>query len=270
MASASIARSPEPLELSEHDVRDNTQAVTLEVQMLTGKPILSSASFLAASPILSVKEAVKAVAGIPTRNQGIIWQSSVLANDCALRDLSLPSEGAVLQLVVSLPPEDRVAEAMRSVTEAEASLDVLDAKALAEVKSLSRPPAAVMLVLSSVMELRAGLDPALEVDSRGRLKDRSWKAARSMIKDPNKFLRDLQAFKTLVDNGQVPARNVQAAYAVRDSFANPHQMAATSTAMASLCAWVLNIIRYHEMVSQFRTEFGDYDIMAEIKERLGQ
>lgn len=248
-------------------------AVTLEVQMLTGKPILSRASFLAASPILSVKEAVKAAAGIPVRNQGIIWQSSVLTNDCALKDLSLPAEGAVLQLVVSLPPEDRVAEAMHLVTEALASLDVLDAKALAEVKSLSRPPAVVMYVLTSVMELRAGLDPALEVDSRGRLKDGSWKTARSMIKDPKKFLRELQAFKTLVDDGQVPARNVQAACAVRDSFGggfSREAIASTSQAMAGLGVWVLNIIRYHEMVSQFRAEFGDYDIMAEIKERLGQ
>merc|ERR1711956_210713 len=102
-------------------------------------------------------------------------------------------------------------------------------------------------------ELRAGLDPALEVDSRGRLKDGSWKTARSMIKDPKKFLRDLQAFKTLVDDGQVPARNVQAACAVRDSCGggfSREAIASTSQAMAGsgTMKWRANSVQSLEIM----------------------
>merc|ERR1712048_1037240 len=122
-------------------------------------------------------------------------------------------------------------------TEAARALDVLDIKSISEVKNLATPPQPVHIVLQSIMHLRAGLDSNIEVDERGRLKDSSWKASKKMLKDTKKFLADLRGFKSLIENGDLPERNIQAACRIRDA-QGPHfsyaSMAGTSLAAACL------------------------------------
>merc|ERR1712139_684361 len=104
-------------------------------------------------------------------------------------------------------------------------------------KALNSPPAVVGSVLASVMQLRAGIDPAIAVDSHGRVKDSSWKACRNMMKDTKKFLTSLQEFQALVENGSVPARNIQAARRIRDSSGDcfrPESVRSVSIAAAGL------------------------------------
>merc|ERR1712048_431179 len=156
-------------------------------------------------------------------------------------------------------------------TEAARALDVLDIKSISEVKNLATPPQPVHIVLLSIMHLRAGLDSNIEVDARGRLKDSSWKASKKMLKDTKKFLADLRGFKSLIEKGDVPEQNIQAVCRIRDAH-GPHfsqrAIANTSKAAAALVGWVLNVIRYHEIVCKIRTEFAGFDIMAEIREQL--
>jgi dynein heavy chain, axonemal len=38
------------------------------------------------------------------------------------------------------------------------------------------------------MHLRAGIDPNIDLDKKGRVKDTSWKQAQRMMGNPEKFL----------------------------------------------------------------------------------
>ena len=91
-----------------------------------------------------------------------------------------------------------------------------------------------------------------------------------MLKDTKKFLADLRGFKSLIEKGDVPEQNIRAACMIRDAFPgfSYEVMAKTSQAAAGLFVWVLNVIRYHEIVCEIRTEFEGFDIMAEIREQL--
>lgn len=196
MACAAVACPPEVVNMSDRDLRDTTLAINLTVQMLTGR-VIAQAHFLACAPISSVKQEVHAAAAIPVRHQRLIWQSEVLADDCVLSDLALPTIDAVLVLVVSLPPGvgEQVEEAQRLVREAAASLDVLNARDLSELKFMCNPPPEVPVAFEAVMQLFASIDPAIGLDSKGRLRDRSWNASRKVMKDPKKFLNQLQNFR---------------------------------------------------------------------------
>lgn len=240
--------------------------------MLTGRTV-AQAMFLASTPISSVKEEVYAAAAIPVWHQRLIWQNEVLADDCTLGDLALPAANAALVLVVSLPAEELIEEARRLVMEAAASLDVLDARAFSELKNLHMPPAVVGAAFEALMQLLAGIDPLVEVDSKGRLKDRSWNASRKMIKDPKKLLSKLHDFPRMIDSDRVPARNIQAACAIRDSLGVQFTygtMRMSSQAAAGVVAWITSILRYHDVVCKIRADFEGFDIMTEIRERLDQ
>jgi len=239
--------------------------------MLTGRVIVPNGHFLASAPVASVKEAVHDASGIPPRHQRLIWQSNVLADDVLLGDLALPAEGASLQVVVSLPPDEQVTQAMALMHAATAALNVLDPRDFGELKALNTPPGGIDRVLEAVMHLQATLHPAIEVDSQGRVKDSSWKASKKMIKDPKKFLADLKDFKKLVEDGRVPARNVQTACRIRNSMGDDfsHEaMRKKSAAVAGLATWVLNIIQYHKICEAIRADFEGFDIMSEIRERM--
>merc|ERR1712176_1730784 len=230
--------------------------------------IIPETTFSASAPIVAVMEEVQAIRGIPVRHQRLLLENSIIENTALLKDLHLPAEGAVLQLVVQLPPEEQVAEARQAMTEAARALDVLDIRSISEVKNLATPPQPVHIVLETIKHLRAGLDSNIEVDAKGRVKDSSWKASKKMLKDTKKFLADLRGFKSLIEKGDVPEQNIQAACRIRDRH-GPHfshaAMAKTSKSAACLTAWVLNVIRYHEIVCAIRTEFAGFDIMAEIR-----
>lgn len=269
MASAAVAHPSEAVQPISRDVESDSVSVQLEVQMLTGRTIVPNSVFLASAPLASVKEAVHENTGIPVRHQSLIWQDIVLGHDVPLGDLSLPSAGAVLVLVVSLPPEDQISRARESMQQACAALDVLDCRSLSELKNMVRPPAGVAQVLQCVMQLRAGIDPAIAVDSQGRVKDDSWAACCKMIKNPKKFVAGLQDFKTVIENGSLPTGNVRAACRIRDATDfSLVQMRMTSLAAARLVTWVLNIIQYHQVCEAIRAEFEGFDIMTEIREQM--
>lgn len=271
MASAAIAYPLEAVQVLDRELSNSKVSVQLEVQMLTGRIVVPRSSFSESAPLASVKESVKAAIGVPLWHQKLIWQTTALRDEVILGDLSLPPEGAILQLVISLPPEEQIGQARELLRKAAAALDVVDARALSELKNFARPPAGVDLVLEAVMHLRAGIDPAIAVDSQGRVKDRSWKGSRNMIQNPKKFIVDLKEFKTVVENGSLPAGNVRAACRIRDSMGYDFRYASMcykSPAAAGLVVWVLNTIQYYEVCNAIRAEFEGFDIMTEIRDQL--
>jgi dynein heavy chain len=149
--------------------------------------------------------------------------------------------------------EEDLAKAIPLVKQAEAALDVLDKKDFQELKSLPKPPAGVDLVCACAMHLQAGLDPNIEVDKKGQVKDDSWKGAGKMMANPEKFLQNLKEYKSFIDDSQVPQINVERARKIKESMGDDFSqagMAKKSGAAAGLTVWIINIIMYYDVVIQ--------------------
>ena len=56
----------------------------------------------------------------------------------------------------------------------------------------------------------------IEVDKRGKVKDRTWKGIQKMMSDSGRFLQNLKSFKDVIDGGTVPAANVEEARKLKD------------------------------------------------------
>jgi len=145
--------------------------------------------------------------------------------------------------------EEDLAKAIPLVEKAEAALDVLNKKDFQELKSFAKPPPGVDKVCETVLHLMATIDPNIEVDKKGKIKDPSWKGALKMMSNPEKFLENLKAFKGVIDQGTLPKQNIENArpLTTAEDF-NVESMTKKSKAAAGLCEWVLNIIMYFDVV----------------------
>ncbi|KAM3605484.1 uncharacterized protein V6R79_026173 [Siganus canaliculatus] len=133
--------------------------------------------------------------------------------------------------------EDDLAKAEPALQAANAALNTLNRLNLTELRTFPNPPAIVTNVSAAVLVL---LSP------QGRIpKDRSWKASKMVMSKVDDFLQALVNF----DKEHIPEAVVKC---VRDEHLsdpefNPEFVRQKSSAAAGLCAWVINIIRFHEV-----------------------
>ncbi|XP_062336891.1 dynein axonemal heavy chain 11 [Osmerus eperlanus] len=133
--------------------------------------------------------------------------------------------------------EDDLAKAEPALQAANAALNTLNRLNMTELRTFPNPPAIVTNVSAAVLVL---LSP------QGRIpKDRSWKAAKVVMSKVDDFLQALVNF----DKEHIPEATVRC---VRDEYLsdpefNPEFVRLKSSASAGLCAWVINIIRFHEV-----------------------
>ncbi|CAK0817184.1 unnamed protein product, partial [Prorocentrum cordatum] len=109
-----------------------------------------------------------------------------------------------------------LAKALPLVEEAKEALEVLDKKEFQELKNFKNPPRGVDTVSFCVMHLMAGIDPNIDVDKKGKIKEVSWKSVQKMLIDPTKFLANLKGFQVHIDNMAVPPSNVDEARRLKD------------------------------------------------------
>uniref|UniRef100_A0A3Q2TME4 Dynein axonemal heavy chain 11 n=1 Tax=Fundulus heteroclitus TaxID=8078 RepID=A0A3Q2TME4_FUNHE len=133
--------------------------------------------------------------------------------------------------------EDDLAKAEPALQAANTALNTLNRLNLTELRTFPNPPAIVTNVSAAVLVL---LSP------QGRIpKDRSWKASKMVMSKVDDFLQALVNF----DKEHIPEATVRC---VRDDYLrdpefNPEFVRQKSSAAAGLCAWVINIIRFHEV-----------------------
>ncbi|RVE68725.1 hypothetical protein OJAV_G00094270 [Oryzias javanicus] len=116
------------------------------------------------------------------------------------------------------------------------ALNTLNKQNLTELKSFKAPVAAVTRVLEAVMILKA---------PRGKVpKDVSWKEAKVMMANVDKFLDSLKTF----DGRNIPETSLKALepYLQDPSFC-PAEVAAKSSAAEGLCLWVLNTVNFYKI-----------------------
>ncbi|KAL7826037.1 hypothetical protein SRHO_G00337750 [Serrasalmus rhombeus] len=133
--------------------------------------------------------------------------------------------------------EDDLAKAEPALQAANTALNTLNRLNLTELRTFPNPPVIVTNVLAAVLVLMA---------PNGRIpKDRSWKAAKVMMSKVDDFLQALVNF----DKEHIPDATVRVLKEeyLSDPDFNPEFVRLKSSAAAGLCAWVINIIRFHEV-----------------------
>ena len=142
--------------------------------------------------------------------------------------------------------------ALPLVEQAKEALGGINKNDFRVAKSWNSPPTGVLEVFASCLYLLAGFFPeAIEIDAKSKKpKTVDWKSCLKLMKSPEDFLARLQGFKETVDANLVPASNVQA---VKNNylnlpFFNMEDMAAKSGAAKGICGWVINIVKYWEVI----------------------
>ncbi|KAH8251731.1 hypothetical protein KR038_005556 [Drosophila bunnanda] len=132
--------------------------------------------------------------------------------------------------------EEDLRQAEPALVAAQAALNTLNKNNLTELKSFGSPPKAVINVCAAVMVLLA---------VNGKIpRDRSWKAAKLMMVRVDQFLNDLLNYNK--DNIHPNIIETLQEY-LKDPEFNPDKVVQKSVAAAGLCAWVINLHRYHQV-----------------------
>uniref|UniRef100_A0A671Z136 Dynein, axonemal, heavy polypeptide 9 like n=1 Tax=Sparus aurata TaxID=8175 RepID=A0A671Z136_SPAAU len=133
--------------------------------------------------------------------------------------------------------EEDLAKAEPALQAANAALNTLNRLNLTELRTFPNPPAIVTNVSAAVLVL---------MSPQGRIpKDRSWKASKMVMSKVDDFLQALVNF----DKEHIPEATVRCVREehLSDPEFNPEFVRQKSSAAAGLCAWVINIIRFHEV-----------------------
>ncbi|RHY37619.1 hypothetical protein DYB25_004897 [Aphanomyces astaci] len=148
--------------------------------------------------------------------------------------------------------ESDLAAAQPMVDAAMAALDTLNRKDLGNCKTMSKPPAGVGDIFASVLVLFAGINPDVPVQKNGKIKekDRAWDNCKKiLLANVNGLIDELKNFKNLVDTNAVPEANWKE---IRPLLELPHFnveiIEKRNSAAAGLCAWVINIVLYYDVL----------------------
>lgn len=116
---------------------------------------------------------------------------------------------------------------------------------------MPNPPKTVPEVFFAVQMLLASFWPeAIEVDKNRKPKTVTWKECLKMMKNPDEFTSKLTSFREIVDANQCIPNNVMAVKSLylSDPDFTPEILIKRASAAAGVCKWVINIVRYWEVI----------------------
>ena len=205
---------------------DKLEATAKDVSVLVEQVKIKSAE------VEIAKGKADEVAEVVGAEKAKVEVAAAAANEEAAKTAVIAGNASTMQADC----ERDLAAAIPAVEKAEAALNNLDKKALQELKSLGKPPGGVSDVTDAILALKG--EPK---------KNRDWKAAQQMMKDVNKFIEDdLKGLKKLIDDSKLLDKNVQDAkvYLALEHVQDLSIMAKKSSAAASLCDFLINIVAY--------------------------
>ena len=182
------------------------------------------------------------------KNKAIVEEETAKANVEAENCAKIKKEVSELQRTA----EEDLAKAEPAVERAMAALDTLNKKDLGECKTMSTPPKGVDDIFAAVVVLLAGVDPNVPTNKAGVVKkgDREWAPAKkALLTNVNAFIDTLKGYKEQVDNYKVPDVNWKEVrpYLTLEHFV-PEIIQTKNSAAAGLCAWVVNIVTYRDIL----------------------
>ena len=106
-------------------------------------------------------------------------------------------------------------------------------------------------MFSATIWLLSGFYKEIDADKTTKKpKAYDWKTAQKVMKDPNAFMAALLGFKEIVNSGDLPASNVamvKKEYLSAPEF-DPKVVIVKSKAAAGLCEWVINIVKFYDVI----------------------
>uniref|UniRef100_A0A0G4IFQ9 AAA+ ATPase domain-containing protein n=1 Tax=Chromera velia CCMP2878 TaxID=1169474 RepID=A0A0G4IFQ9_9ALVE len=133
--------------------------------------------------------------------------------------------------------DEALKAALPALEAAAKALENLNKNDITEIKSMAKPPAAVMSVMQCVLILRP----------TGRESGEDWAAAKTMLADAQ-FIKYLQDYKKDDITDKQSKRIMQVMEKDKDSFANGGEgMRSVSKAGYGLLQWVNAMVRYHDV-----------------------
>jgi dynein heavy chain len=147
--------------------------------------------------------------------------------------------------------EEDLAKAEPLVESAMAALNTLDKKDLGEAKTMAKPPSGVDDVFAATMVLLAGVHPNVVVQKNGKVKDRSWDAAKKqLLGNIVEYIDFLKGIKTGVDERTIPKLNfIEVRPLIELEHFKPEIIMTKNKAAAGLCSFIVNIVMYYEVVT---------------------
>lgn len=89
--------------------------------------------------------------------------------------------------------QDELDAAEPLVQKANAALAGLKEEDFKQLKSFTNPPAAIKNCMETTLHLFCGLDPAIKIDKKGKLKEeKPWGVLLKMMSKPKEFLEHLR------------------------------------------------------------------------------
>jgi len=202
--------------------------------------------------MLASAEEAKAVAtGIAT---DVAASAAIVAEETAKAN-AIAEEASKVAETASVIREDAerdLAAAIPAVEAAMQALNTLDKKALGECSKMQTPPQGVDDIFSACVVLLAGIHKGVICAKNGKVSDanRTWAMAKKQIlTDIGMFLTELQNYKASVDDGSIPETNFKDVrpYLELGHF-NADAMSKKNSAAVGLTNWVVNIVRYRDIV----------------------
>ena len=146
--------------------------------------------------------------------------------------------------------EEDLAKAEPMVEAAMAALNTLDKKDLGECKTMAKPPSGVDDVFAATMVLLASVHPNIVVQKNGKVKDKSWDACKKqLLGSIPEYIEFLKGIKDGVDDRSIPKLNfAEVKHLTELDHFKPEIIVTKNKAAAGLCAFVLNIVMYYEVV----------------------
>ena len=150
------------------------------------------------------KEKAEGMAETVAKEKGIVEVEEGKAREEAAKCAVIQEEVSKIQK----DAEEDLKNAEPLVLQAMAALETLDKKEIGECKTMAKPPKGVDDVFAAIMVLVAGIMKNVPVQKNGKVKDRSWDAAKKgLLSNINGFLAGLKGYKAFVDNFEVPKIN---------------------------------------------------------------
>ncbi|XP_065194434.1 dynein axonemal heavy chain 1-like [Sycon ciliatum] len=133
-------------------------------------------------------------------------------------------------------------EALPALDAALASLKLLNKGHVTEVRSLTRPPQGVRMVIEACCIMKEVKPKKVAGDKPGVKIDDYWEVGKAMIQDPNKFLESLFNY----DKENIPSQVIEKIqpYIDNQDFM-PEAIKKVSLACTSICQWVRAMHKYH-------------------------
>jgi len=267
-----VAELPQVLSTKSEVTVAEKELALLEVRGMSGEALIKS-EFKLSDRVFSVKERIQKTRGIPVWQQMLSFQAEILNDQSRLKELSLPHEDVVFEIVLrSIPApsleemEALVAFGQNVLAGGRNGLGNVSKGEVQECRALTNPRPPVVTICRAVLHLLVGLK------QDGSPTNDSWGGCKAMMKNSH-FLEQVLELPSFIDEGRLMKKRVVACRKLIDTLegnseSDKIQIAGRASRMCQqLLRFLFGLVKYYDGVAEFRERFGGATV-TDLKSRI--